>query len=68
MFNLSNYPKDWKFFDPVDEKVIGKMKYMHKGKPICELIGVKSRMHCIRSNDGKESNTAKGVNIEIGFI
>ena len=44
------------------------MKYMHKGKPICELIGVKSRMRCIRSNDAKESNTAKGVNIEIGFI
>ena len=26
LFDLSNYPKDSKFFDPVNEKVIGKMK------------------------------------------
>ena len=25
LFDLSNYPKDSKFFDPVNEKVIGKM-------------------------------------------
>ena len=28
LFDLSNYPKDSKFFDPVNEKVIGKMKYV----------------------------------------
>ena len=26
LFDLSNYPKNSKFFDPVNEKVIGKMK------------------------------------------
>ena len=26
LFDLSNYPKDSKFFDTVNEKVIGKMK------------------------------------------
>ena len=26
LFDLSNYPKDSKFFDTINEKVIGKMK------------------------------------------
>ena len=62
-FDLSNYPTDSKFFDPVNENVIGKMKYGHKGKPIRKLVGLKSKMHCILSDDGKEANIAKGVNI-----
>ena len=43
------------------------MKDIHEGKPIEKLIGLKSKMHCILSDDGKESNTAKGVNIAIVF-
>ena len=64
LFALSNYPKD-KFFDPVNKKLIGKMKDVHKGKPIDECIGLNSKIHRIRSNDGAESNTAKGVNIAL---
>ena len=30
LFDLSNYPKDSKFFYPVNEKVIGKMKDVHQ--------------------------------------
>ena len=41
LFDFSNYPKDSKFFDPVSEKVIGKMKDGHKGKPIREFVGIK---------------------------
>ena len=66
-FDLSNYPKDSKFFDPVNENVIGKMKDVHKGKPIRKFVGLKSKMHCILSDDGKETNTAKGVNIATEF-
>ena len=59
LFDLSNYPKDSKFFDPVNENVIGKMKDVHKRKPISEFIGLKWEMHCIHSDDGKESNLQK---------
>ena len=32
LFDLSNHPKDSKFFDTVNEKVIGKMKDVSEGK------------------------------------
>ena len=32
LFDLSNYSKDSKFFDPVNEKVIDKMKNVSEGK------------------------------------
>ena len=41
LFDLSNYPKDSNFFDPVNEKVIGKMKDVHKGKSIREFVEIK---------------------------
>ena len=67
MFDFSNYPKDSKFFDPTNKKVIGKMKDESEGKIIGEFVGLKSKMHSIKNNDGKESNTAKGVNIATEF-
>ena len=66
MFDLSNYPKDWKFLDPVNEKVIGKMKDVSEGK-INEFVGLKSKMYSMKKIDGKESNTTKGVNIATEF-
>ena len=33
LFYLSNFPKDSEFFHPSNEKVIGKMKDIHEGKP-----------------------------------
>ena len=38
LFNLSNYPKDSRFFNPVNEKVIGKMKDVPKGKINDEFV------------------------------
>ena len=67
MFDFSNYPKDSTFFDPANKKVIGKMKEMCEGKPIGKFVGLKSNMYSILSDDGKESNTAKGVNIATEF-
>ena len=43
LFDLSNYPKDSKFFDPVNEKVIGKMKDMSDGKINNAFVGLKSK-------------------------
>ena len=43
------------------------MKYVYKGIPINKFVGLKSKMHSMLSDDGKESNTAKGVNITTEF-
>ena len=37
------------FFDPNNEKVIGKTKEEHKGIPINEFVGLKSKIHSILS-------------------
>ena len=67
LFDFSNYPKDSKFFDHANKKVIGKMKNESEGKIIDEFVGSKSKMCSMLSDDGKESNTAKGVNIATEF-
>ena len=38
-----------------------------EGKIIDEFVGLKSKMYSKLSEDGKESNTAKGINIAAGF-
>ena len=67
LFDFSNYPKDSKFFDHANKKVIGKMKDESEGKIIDEFVGLKSKMYSMKNIDGKESNTAKGVNIASEF-
>ena len=67
LFDFSNYPKDSKFFDQANKKVIGKMKDESEGKIIDEFVGLKSKMHSMKNIDGKKSNTAKGVNIATEF-
>ena len=39
LFDFSDYPRDSKLFDPVNEKVIGKMKKEFKGEIISEFVG-----------------------------
>ena len=67
MFDLGNYPKDSKFFDLTKNKVIGKMKDVSEVKINNEFVGLKSKMCSMKNVDGKESNTAKGVNIATEF-
>ena len=67
LFDFSNYPKDSKFFDPTNKKVIGKMKDEKEEKITDEFLGLKSTMYSMKNIDGKESNTAKEVNIAIEF-
>ena len=67
MFGFSNYLKDSKLFDPTNKKAIGKMKDESEGKIIGEFVGLKSKMYSMKNIDGKESNTAKGVNIATEF-
>ena len=43
------------------------MKDKSEGKIFGELVGLKSKMYSMKNIHGKESNTAKGVNIETDF-
>ena len=43
------------------------MKDVSEGKIIDEFVGLKSTMYSIKNIDGKESNTAKWVNIVTEF-
>ena len=64
MFDFSNYPKDPRsFLEETNKKDIAKMKDESKGKIIGEFVRLKSKMYSMKNIDGKESNTAKGVNI-----
>ena len=46
LFDFSSYPLNLKFFDPINKKVIGKMKDEFKGKK-CEFVGLKSKMYSL---------------------
>ena len=61
------YPKDSKFFNQANKKVIVKMKDESERKIIVEFVGLKSKMYSMKNIDGKESNTAKGVNTATEF-
>ena len=63
-FDFSKYKS--KFFDSTN-KTFGKMEDDFKGIPINKLIGLKSKMYCIVSENGWEVNTEKGINISIDF-
>ena len=49
-FDFSKYKS--KFFDSTNKNVIGKMEDDFKGIPINKLIGLKSKMYCIVSENG----------------
>ena len=61
------YSRDSKFFDKTNKKVIGKMKDEFCGVIVNEFVGLKSKMYSIKTIDGKQCNTAKGVGIATEF-
>ena len=50
LFDFSNYPKDSKFFDETNKKVIGKMKDEFGGVIVIEFVGLKSKMYSMKKN------------------
>ena len=65
LFDFSEYSSNSKFFDPVNKKVIGKMKNKLKRKIISEFVGLKSKMYSLISADDEEVTKTKGVNKKI---
>ena len=58
-FDFSDYTEDSKFFGPVNEKVIVKMKHEFKRKIICEFVGLKSKIYPVVTVDNEENKKAK---------
>ena len=67
LFDLSGYPLHSKFFDPVNKKIIGKMKDESKGKIISKFAGLKSKMYSLISVDNEEFTRAKGINKKMRY-
>ena len=61
LFDFSDYSLNSNFFDPVNRKVIGKMKDKFKGSMISEFVGLKN-MYSLIAVDNEEVKEAKGVN------
>ena len=59
-FDLSGM-KIEKFKDSENKKVVGKFKDETQGIPICEFIGLRSKMYFIKLDDDSEKKTAKGI-------
>ena len=67
LFDFINYSEDSEFFDDDNKKVIGKMKDEFGGIIIGEFTGLKSKMYSIKKIDGRDTITAKWVNIATEF-
>ena len=66
-FDFSNYSKDSKFFDETNKKVISKIKDEFGRFTVIAFVRLKSKMYSMKKIDGKECNTARGVNIATEF-
>ena len=60
-FDNSDYPDGSSYFDKTNKKVIGKFKDEAAGVPICEFVGLRSKMYSYIKDIGKGGKTAKGI-------
>ena len=60
-FENSDYPMNSQYFDKTNKKVIGKFKDEAAGVPICEFVGLRSKMYSYMKDNQKGGKTAKGI-------
>ena len=60
-FDNSDYPESSPYFDKTNKKVIGKFKDEAAGVPICEFVGLKSKMYSYIKDNDEGGKTAKGI-------
>ena len=60
-FDNSDYPESSPYFDKANKKVIGKFKDKAAGVPICEFVGLRSKMYSYIKDNNKGGKTAKGI-------
>ena len=61
LFDNSDYHESSPYFDKTNKKVIGKFKDEAAGVPICEFVGLRSKMYSYMKDDQKGGKTAKGI-------
>ena len=60
-FDNSDYPESSPYFDKTNKKVIGKFKDEAAGVPICEFVGLRSKMYSYMKDNQTGGKTAKGI-------
>ena len=58
---LHTYPEDSMYFNKTNKKVIGKFKDEAAGIPICEFVGLRSKMYSYMKDNQQGGKTAKGI-------
>ena len=61
LFDNSDYPVDSPFYFKENKKVIGKFKDEAAGVPVCEFVGLRSKMYSYIKDNQKGEKTAKGI-------
>ena len=67
LFDLSNYPKNSRYYCSGKKNVLGKMKDEYGGKLIFKFVGLKSKMYSILDENNNEKSTNKEHNAFIEF-
>ena len=60
-YDTSDYPEDHPLHSQENKKVLGKMKDECKGKPISEVVCLRSKMYSIVIEGGENKKKAKGT-------
>ena len=58
-FDNSDYPESSPYFDKTNKKIIGKFKDEAAGVPICEFVGLRSKMYSYIKDDQKVEKNSK---------
>ena len=64
-FDLSNYPRNSKYYCIDNKKVLGNMKDEYGGKIIYEVNALKSKMYSIQNVNNDEKSIHKGLNFSL---
>ena len=72
MFDNSDYPESSPYFYKKNKKVIGKFKDEAAGVPVCEFVGLRSKMYSyIKDNqkgDSKQPKVSKRILLKVTSI
>lgn len=60
-FDLSNYAKESKYYDPTNKKQLGKFKEELGGVVMQEFVGLRSKAYSYKKATGNEKNVLKGI-------
>ena len=65
LYDLSGFDKKGEFYDPTNNRVVGKFKDETSGVPIIEFVGLRSKMYTIKLEGGDVKKRAKGIKTNV---